>query len=170
MRLTPLVLSCAIALQFVQLSRPAGMDQDWPVYGGNPAGTKYSPLSQINRSNIRQLRPAWIYRCDDMRLRPASTIECNPLVIDGTMYLTTPGLKLIALNAATGVPRWQFDPWQGQGGRGVNRGVTYWKAGEDRRLFYVAGSFLFAINAGTGKPIPAFGSGGKIDLRDGLDR
>jgi quinoprotein glucose dehydrogenase len=74
----------------------------WEVYGGDPAGKKYSALDQINRTNIQRLKPVWIYRCDDMRLRPASTIECNPIVVDGVMFLTTPGLKVVALDAATG--------------------------------------------------------------------
>src|SRR5687768_8927374 len=103
-------------------------DQDWPVYNGDFGGTKYSPLKQINRTNVTRLKPAWIYRCDDMSVRPASTIECNPLVIEGTMYLTTAGLKVVALNAATGDEIWRFDPWEGKGGRGVNRGLMFWKS------------------------------------------
>ncbi|MBI4659807.1 MAG: PQQ-binding-like beta-propeller repeat protein [Verrucomicrobia bacterium] len=144
--------------------------REWRVYGGDPAGTKYSALAQINRTNVTQLRPAWIYRCDDMRTRPASTIECNPIVVDGVMYLTTAGLKVVALQAATGQPQWVFDPWNGQGGRGVNRGVTYWAERDDHRIFYVAGNFLYALNASNGQPIAGFGVGGKVDLRDGLDR
>jgi quinoprotein glucose dehydrogenase len=146
------------------------VDQDWPVYGGDFAGTKYSALTQINRDNVRQLKPAWIYRCDDMRKDPPTTIECNPLVVDGRVYLTTPGLKLVSLDAVTGRELWRFDPWNGQSGRGVNRGVAAWGTGAEKRLFFAAGQFLLAIDAATGKPISSFGSEGKIDLRDGLDR
>lgn len=142
----------------------------WQVYGGDAAGTKYSALTQINRTNVQRLKPAWTYRCDDMRLRPASTIECNPIIIDGTMFITTAGLKTVALDAVTGEPKWVFDPWSGQGARGVNRGLTYWSSGADKRIFFAAGSFLNALDASTGKLIPTFGAGGKIDLRDGLDR
>ncbi|MFO1497270.1 MAG: PQQ-binding-like beta-propeller repeat protein [Verrucomicrobiota bacterium] len=145
-------------------------DRGWPTYGGDPAGTKYSPLAQINRTNVTQLQPAWVYRCDDMRLQPASTIECNPLIIDGIIYLTTAGLKVAALEAATGQTRWIFDPWNGRGGRGVNRGVTYWANGADRRIFFVAGNELCALSANDGQLVRTFGQGGKIDLRDGLDR
>src|SRR5688572_24945779 len=88
-----------------------GADRDWPVYGGNFEGTKYSDLKQINHDNVRQLKPAWIYRCDDMRQTPASTIQCNPLIIGRRMFITTPSLKLVSLDAATGKELWRFDPW-----------------------------------------------------------
>ena len=144
--------------------------RDWPVYSGDFGGTKYSELNHINRSNVTRLKPVWIYRCDDMRARPASTIECNPIVINGVMFITTAGLKVVALDAATGVQHWVFDPWDGKGGRGVNRGVTYWASGNDARIFFVGGNFLYALNASDGRPISSFGTAGKIDLRDGLDR
>ena len=145
-------------------------DQNWPVYNGDFGATKYSPLKQIKRENVTRLKPAWIYRCDDMTLRPASTIECNPLVIDGTMYLTTAGLKVVALDAASGKEIWRFDPWNGKGGRGVNRGLMFWQSGQDRRIFMPAGSFLYAINADNGELVKSFGQVGRIDLHDGLDR
>ena len=154
----------------VGASTATGSFREWQVYGGDSAGTKYSALDQINRSNVHRLKPAWIYRCDDMSLRPASTIECNPIAVDGVLFLTTPGLKVVALEAASGRSRWVFDPWNGRGGRGVNRGVTYWSSGEDRRIFFVAGNYLCAINAANGRLISTFGRGGKLDLRDGLDR
>lgn len=160
-------LPCAWPL-FAATSR--GTFRDWNVYSGDPGGTKYSGLNQINRSNVSRLKPAWIYRCDDMRARPASTIECNPIVIDGIMFVTTAGLKVVALDAATGAQRWVFDPWVGKEGRGVNRGVTHWGNGNEARIFFVAGNFLYALNAKDGRPIPNFGTAGKIDLRDGLDR
>ena len=144
--------------------------RSWPIYGGDAAGTKYSALDAINRANVSRLKPAWVYRCDDMRARPASTIECNPIVVDGVMYITTPGLNVVALEAATGQERWKFDPWAGKPGLGVNRGVTYWSDGVDRRIFFVAGTFLFALDAANGQPAKGFGTEGKIDLRTGLDR
>src|SRR5688572_29960927 len=152
------------------VSGARGNPRRWEVYGGDPAGRKHSALDQINRANVHRLKPVWIHHCEDMRLQPASTIECNPIVVDGVMFLTTPGLKVVALDAATGRSRWAFDPWNGQGGRGVNRGVTYWSSGEDRRIFFVAGNQLCALNATNGQLVATFGSGGKVDLRDGLDR
>ncbi len=159
-----------LALTVAAAGDPRQKDREWPVYGGNAEGTKYSALNQINRTNVHQLRPAWIYRCDDMRTRPATTIECNPIVVDGTMYVTTAGMKVVALDPATGQSRWVFDPWNGQGGRGVNRGLTFWSSGEDRRIYFVAGNFLYALNARSGLPVATFGTAGKVDLRDGLDR
>ena len=149
---------------------PLGSSHEWPVYGGDPPGTKYSALDRINRTNVSRLRPVWVHRCDDMRREPASTIECNPIEVDGVLYLTTPGLKVEALDGATGRTRWVFDPWDGRGGRGVNRGVTYWSSGADQRIFFVAGTHLCALDATNGRLISTFGSSGKVDLRDGLDR
>lgn len=168
--LVSLVLLASEALPVLAAPEVPATRHEWPVYGGDFAGTKFSPLAQINRTNVQQLAPAWMYRCDDMRVRPASTIECNPLIVDGALYLTTPGLKVVSLDAATGRERWVFDPWNGKGGRGVNRGVTWWSEGNDRRLFFVAGTFLHALEADTGRPIPTFGQEGRVDLRDGLDR
>ncbi len=158
------------ALALVPAGATPTAHRSWAIYGGDAAGTKYSALDQINRSNITQLEPAWIYRCDDMSPKPASTIECNPIIVDGVAYLTSPGLKVIALDAATGRERWRFDPWDGKRGRGVNRGVTYWADGDERRILFVAGSFLHALDAATGASIRTFGREGKVDLRDGLDR
>jgi len=144
--------------------------REWRVYGGDLAGTKYSALDQINRSNVATLKPAWIFRCDDMKQQPASTIECNPIVVDGVMYITSAGLKVLALDAATGEQRWVFDPWEGKGGRGVNRGLTYWSDGTDKRIFFVAGTSLHALGATNGQLVKSFGTDGKVDLREGLDR
>ena len=163
-------LAFAVAACLFAIAPVKAADHEWPVYGGTFEGTKYSPLNQINRNNVRQLKPAWIYRCDDMRAQPASTIQCNPLIIGGRMFLTTPGLKLVALDAAKGTELWRFDPWDGAGGRGLNRGVAYWSSGDDQRIFFSAAQHLYAIDARTGKPIQSFGEKGRIDMRDGLDR
>ncbi|MGZ8899658.1 MAG: outer membrane protein assembly factor BamB family protein, partial [Limisphaerales bacterium] len=163
-------LTFAAAFCLSAISQIDAADHEWPVYGGTFEGTKYSQLKQINRDNVRQVKPAWIYRCDDMRAQPASTIECNPLIVGGRMFLTTPGLNLVALDAAKGTELWRFDPWEGAGGRGLNRGVAYWSSGDDQRIFFSAAQHLYAIDARTGEPIPSFGDKGKIDLRDGLDR
>ncbi len=146
---------------------------EWRVYHGNSAAWHYSPLDQINRDNVHQLRVAWTYHTGDSRRKPATTIECNPLVVGGVMYLTTAQLKLCALDAVTGKLLWRFDPFAGMPAdkpRGVNRGVTYWEDGDDRRVFFVADARLMAFDARTGKLIQEFGEGGSVDLKLGMGR
>jgi len=151
----------------------ANPDHEWRVYGGNPAGTHYSPLDQINRANVHKLKVAWTYHTEDSRRKPATTIECNPLVVNGVMYLTTAQLKLCALEANTGKLLWQYDPFEGvdeDKPHGVNRGVAYWENGDDHRILFVARARLWAFDAKTGKLIPDFGQGGSVDLTRGLGR
>jgi glucose dehydrogenase len=150
-----------------------GKEREWRVYGGNSAGWHYSPLDQINRSNVGKLQVAWTYHTGDSRLKPSTTIECNPLVANGVVYLTTAQLKLCALDAATGKLLWQFDPFEGvdeDKPRGVNRGVAYWEDGHDRRIFFVASAQLMAFDANTGALVRTFGHEGIVDLTKGLGR
>src|SRR5450755_4740473 len=100
----------------------------WTVYGGGPASLRYSALDQINRGNVARLAVAWTYDTGDAFKE--SEMECNPIVVNGLLYATTPKLRLIALDAATGKLRWSFDPRQQREnyGKSRNRGVTYWAA------------------------------------------
>lgn len=142
----------------------------WEVYGGDLKGTHYSELNQINKTNVSQLHVAWRYHTGDMKISPSSTIQCNPIIVGGIMYITTPSLKAVALDAKTGQELWVYNPWQGNESRGTNRGLTYWSDGMEQRLFYGVGHNLHAIDAKTGKAADEFGSKGQIDLRLGLDR
>src|SRR5262245_13674538 len=107
---------------------------DWPVYRGDSKGNQYSPLAQIHAANVHRLERAWEYKTGDANER--STLHANPIVVDSVMYVTTPSLKAVALNAATGKEIWVFDPAKHNNGNVVrlrNRGVTYWKGtGGDR--------------------------------------
>lgn len=146
---------------------------DWAHYGGDPGATRYSPLDQITRNNVGDLKPAWVHATGDSLTRPTTTIECTPLVIDGRMYLTTAQLQVRALDAASGKPLWNFDPFAGQRSRrakGVNRGVTYWSDGERELIFSSAKADLFCLDAKTGELVKEFANGGVLDMRDGLDR
>ncbi len=154
----------------VQAATAFAADVDWLAYQGDVSGSHYSPLRQVDRRNVGQLRPAWVYRCDDARPGNASTIECNPLIIRGVLYGTSPGLKVLALDAATGMEKWRFDPWRGRSGRGVNRGLAGWEQGNERRIFFAAGPLLYALDPDTGQPVRSFGTEGHIDLREGLDQ
>ena len=145
-------------------------DEDWRHYGGDAGATRFSPLEQIKPANAAKLKPAWNHRCGDASARPATTIECTPLVIGGTMYLTTPRVQVRALNAATGEPLWNFDPPGGTPrGRGVNRGVTWFEDGKDRRVFAAIQDKLYCLNPKTGEPIRNFGDNGVVDLAAQFD-
>jgi len=152
--LLPALLLCA--------GRTQAADQNWPTYLGDAARSHFSPLDQIDRRNVRRLEVAWVYHSGDAR-EDRSQNQCNPLIIDGVLYGTSPQLKLLALDAATGRELWRFDPAaedRHPGSIAVNRGVVYWADGNDRRILYVAGNFLHAVDAKTGKLIPTFGTGG----------
>ncbi len=144
--------------------------RDWKVYGGDSGSTRYSSLTQINRDNVHKLQVAWTYETGDAFAN--SEMQCNPLIVKGILYATTPKLRLIALDAATGKLRWQFDPNPADRviGKSRSRGLTYWEAGDDRRIFLVAQHYLYAVNADTGSLVAAFGKGGRVDLREGLGR
>ncbi len=136
----------------------------WRTYRGTSNASQYSSLRQIDTTNVQQLRAAWTYRTGDAGKR--TTIECNPIMIDDALYITSPQLDLIALDAATGEERWRFQPFEDASG--VNRGVTYWENGLDQRIIYGAGATLYALRAQDGQPVVAFGNKGRVDLRENL--
>ena len=144
--------------------------RDWTVYGGGSDSIRYSALDQINRTNVTHLQIAWTYDTGDVFKE--SEMECNPIVVNGLLYATTPKLRLIALDAATGELRWSFDPGRHQEtyGKARNRGVTYWSAGDDQRIFFAASYWLYALDARTGALVKTFGEDGRVDLRHGLGR
>ncbi|HLX90632.1 MAG TPA: PQQ-binding-like beta-propeller repeat protein, partial [Puia sp.] len=150
------------------------LQKDWPIYGGNAAGNRYSALDQINVANVKDLQIAWIYNSNDTTNTNESheghEIECQPIVVSGVLYGVSATLKLFALEASTGRLLWKFNPFaDNPSGFTQNRGVIYWENGNDKRILYAAGSFLFAVNAITGKAIAGFGTNGKIDLHEGLN-
>jgi len=148
-----------------------GADKNWPVYLGDFTSNQYSRLTQINRDNVKNLKVAWVYHTGDKNTQ--SQIQCNPLVINGVLYGSSPELKVFALDAATGKQIWRFNPFPDDSTYnnplGANRGVSYWSDGSDKRIFFVAGSGLYALNAETGKPIKTFGDHGRRSLKDSLD-
>jgi quinoprotein glucose dehydrogenase len=136
--------------------------RDWKVYGGGPENIRYSKLDQINRDNVSRLQVAWTYDTGDVF--PGSEMQCNPIIVNGLLFATTPKLRVIALDAATGALRWSFDPNQSRKAR--NRGVTYW----EQHIYFVAGHYLYSLDARTGKLASGFGESGRVDLREGLGR
>lgn len=148
---------------------------NWAAYLGDKHSSQFSPLTHINKENVKQLKVAWTYQSGDAdTLKNRTQIQCNPLIIDGILYGSSPKLKFFALNAATGKHLWTFDPFVGNGykafGMGVNRGLAYWTNGEEERLLLTAGPFLYALDAKAGVLIPEFGKNGKVDMHEGLDR
>jgi len=156
--------SMRILLLLASFSVLFAAEHDWPAYGGGPAGTRYSDLKQINRTNVKQLAVAWSYDTAD----GAGDPQTQPILVDGVLYGVTPRHKAIALDGATGKLLWTFD--SGIAGRGPNRSVVYWTDGKAPRLFVAVQSYLYALDARTGKPISDFGTGGRIDTREGLGR
>ena len=149
-------------------ARAGGPYRTWEVAGGDAGVSRYSELTQIHRGNVQGLRVAWTYRSGDSW--DGSTIQANPIVVDGILYTTTPSLHAVALDAATGQELWRFDPFDGQRGTGTNRGVSFWQDEDDARILFSAGPHLYALDASTGEPMVDFGEAGVVDLRYGLSR
>lgn len=143
-------------------------NQGWPYFGNDPGAARFSSLTQINRESVKGLRVAWTYHTGDSDgERP---IQCTPIVVDGTMYLTTVQASIVALDPATGSERWRFktgvDPKR-SGHRMANRGVAYWSDGKGKRriLLGTPDGRLVSVDARTGEPDPAYGPRG-IEVRD----
>ena len=142
---------------------------DWPHYGGSPDQTRYSSLAQVDRENVRTLKVAWTYDTGDAF--KGSEMQCQPVVAHGVLYATSPKLRVFALDAATGVPKWSFDPAPDAKNptRTRIRGLMYWEGHDERRVFFAARQWLYALDARTGKPVPGFGRDGRVDLREGFE-
>ena len=158
-----------------------GKLQEWPFYGSDQAGTKFSPLTDVNTSNVARLTVAWEWTTGEKALEAFGTrpgnFQTTPLMIDNVLYLSTPYNRVVALNPETGAQLWAFDPkpyedGQPPNGTGfVHRGVAAWRDsanGNALRIFINSRYRLFAIDAKTGRPVESFGSHGAIDLSEGL--
>jgi quinoprotein glucose dehydrogenase len=165
------------------VSLQAAGSGDWPVYGRDPGGARFSPLTQITRDNVARLQVAWTYHTgmpdmSTMSHRPPA-LEVTPLVVDGLMYVITPTGIVAALDPTTGVERWHFDagvdPHRGYGDF-ASRGVSFWRDSRAapvnfcaRRIFAATiDARLVALDAATGRPCTGFGAAGVVDLRKGL--
>jgi len=164
---TALVLAVVTILGQAQQPDPtrilAPKGYDWPSYGGSPENNHYSPLTQINRNNVAQLKVAWTFDTGE-----EGGLQTSPLILDGVMCGITPSQQVFALNAATGELLWKFD--SGIKGTQPDRGLAYWADGKDRRILVGVMNFLYALDGATGKPIATFGDHGRIDLRENLGR
>lgn len=170
----PLLFFSVLSLLFVLFqsrhSIATNTANEWPNYGGNPENTHFSPLKQITRDNVKQLQVAWTYDTGDAF--NGSEMQCNPVVVNGVLYGTSPKLRVFALDAATGKEKWSFDPnaIEKAPGRDRNRGVTYWDGNGEPRIYFGFRNWLYAVDAKTGQPVKSFGTDGRVDLREGLGR
>jgi quinoprotein glucose dehydrogenase len=162
--------SLFILLLGVATARAA--DANWGVYLGDKASSHYSTLRQITPKNVTKLEVAWTYRAGGADPNNRSQIQCNPLVIDGVCYGTTPDLQAFALDATTGKELWRFNPasFKGITKAGVNRGLTFWSDGTERRVLYANDHFLHSLDARNGQRVASFGDAGTINLKANLGR
>lgn len=155
----------------------AGADDEWPFYGRDAGGQRFSPLNSINRGNVASLRVAWTYHTGDA-YQPehgrATAFEATPLYVGGVLYLSTPTGHVIALDPVTGKAKWSFDagvPRDKGYGDFASRGVALWRGfGQSAATIFVAtiDARLIALDAGSGKPVAGFGDNGQVNLRNGL--
>jgi quinoprotein glucose dehydrogenase len=169
-------LALALALATVATAAAPPDDAEWTAWGRDPGGQRYSPLSAIDRGNVRTLKVAWTFHTGDA-YQPAhsrpTAFEATPLYVDGTLYLSTPLGRVFALDPATGAQRWVFDarvPRDEGYGDFVSRGVATWKPKDGPRRIVLAtiDARLFELDAATGKAVATFGEAGAVDLRKGL--
>jgi quinoprotein glucose dehydrogenase len=184
MRMPIFAAICLIAATTLAAGEASGTAGNWPFYAGDAGGSRYSSLDQINTTNVFQLKPAWEIHTGDVSDgsdgRPKSEFETTPIVVAGTMFLTTPFNRVLALDPETGQQKWNFDPkidlHQHYSEGLVNRGVAFWPGPEGadggachQRIFLATiDARLFALDPATGRPCVDFGSAGQIDLKDGI--
>lgn len=141
----------------------------WTVSHGDAGARRYSALTQINKSNVKELREVWTYRSGD----GSGNIQCNPIVVDGVLYVPTVGRALVALEAATGKERWKFRPEiparPGLDDAPARRGLVFWPGenGAAPRIVFASGKWIYAVDPKTGKAIEDFGTKGRTPLPTG---
>ena len=169
----------SVALGLLLATRLSAQSVNWPAYGNDAGGLKYSALADVNRGNVGRLRIAFTWSPAEKAI-PASEnqkparpgqFQATPLAIGDTLFLSTPFNRVVALDANTGRQFWSYDPqpWKtfGQPSNGtgfVHRGVATWSNGRERRVFINSRWRLIAIDAATGRPVTGFGTHGEIDL------
>jgi quinoprotein glucose dehydrogenase len=172
---------CALVL--ILIAHGTAAEEDWSVYGHDAAGTHYSPLKQITRENVAQLKIAWTYHTGALQPETArnekAAFEATPILVDGTLYVTTPFNQVIALDPQTGAEKWKFDPHVDRGhdySEVTSRGVAAWTdskatSGAPCRSRVFEGTIdarLLALDAKTGKPCAGFGKDGQVELWHGV--
>jgi quinoprotein glucose dehydrogenase len=178
--LKPAFAALLVAVATVNVA-PVSPEQDWPFYGGDQGGTKFSPLTDVNTSTAGRLAVAWEWSPREKALEAFGTrpgnFQATPLMIDNVLYLSTPYNRVVALNAETGAELWAFDPkayadGQPPNGTGfVHRGIAAWRDtanGNKLRIFINSRYRLICLDASTGALVTTFGANGVVDLSRGL--
>lgn len=153
-------------LAAVAFSQVAPQKGDWPQYGRDPGGSRYSPLKQINTSNVDHLDRAWTYHTGET----GRSLEATPILINNVLYFSTQKHNVVALNPETGAEIWKYDIKATANSR-ESRGVAYWpgdRTTPPRILFGTGDGRLIALDAKTGAPVTEFGNNGSVDLRIGV--
>src|SRR4051812_6125312 len=156
-------MSRSLAWMLLAAGAAAAQSTEWPAYGHDAGGARFSPLKQINPENVAKLKRAWVYRTGEF-----GNFETTPIVVGGVMYITTQAQKIAALEPETGKELWKFDP---KSRLRELRGVSYWPGDRQnggRIVFGTSDGRLMELDAKTGKPVAAFGDNGTIHLRAGV--
>ena len=155
----------------------------WPAYGGDAGGSRYSVLDQINLSNVSKLKAVWTYQTGELAtytgtsVKEKAAFEATPVMVDGTLFFSTPTCRVIAIDAVSGKEKWNYDPKINLK-RGyseiTSRGVSIWpadnkKTDETKKVFIATiDGRLIALDANSGNPITYFGKEGTVDLKEGI--
>jgi quinoprotein glucose dehydrogenase len=156
------ILSAIVLLSWATQKKDITKSTDWREYLGGPDRNHYSTLTQINPSNVNQLKVAWEYHTLD-----SGQIQCNPIIVDGVLYGMTASTQPFAVDAATGQEKWRKKK-EGDNSLSSSRGLVYWESGNDKRILYTKGPWLYALDAATGEKIMSFGDSGRTSLKAGL--
>ena len=171
----------AIAVAAIQASvgvQHGAAKGEWPYYAADAGSTKYSPLDQINKDNVKDLRIAWRWKSDNLGPKPDPYLQVTPLEVGGVLYSTAGSRRdAVAIDAKTGETLWIFRLDEGARGdqspirSAAGRGLAYWGDGREPRIFQVTlGYQLIALDAKTGRPIETFGRKGIVDLNEELPK
>lgn len=147
----------------------ADLNRTWAFYKGDETSSSYSPLNEINVSNVSQLKNAWTFQMSDLGQGedPVSS-QSNPIIVDGVMYTNSGKQTVYAIDAATGKEIWSCKTLEEGVPSAASRGVTYWESKDDKRILYSSGNYLMAIDAKTGEIIRSFGTNGRVNLNKGM--
>ncbi len=165
-----------LVLPAAVVGQTGAADGEWHYYGGDAGGTRYAPLDQIDRDNVGDLEIKWRWSAANFGASPGINSQVTPLMVDGVLYATAGTRRnVVAIDAATGETLWMWRIDEGTRGedapRKNHRGVAYWSDGIAERIIYITPGYrLISLDAKTGRPDPAFGDEGVVDLFDGLDR